>query len=271
MSSNSHPAVAETKNRVHEALADWPDPEARRELVDLCSANDLDLLNAAGYALARCGSSRREAADEFLSRYENDRRLTLRTAVLYARCFQNDKNPREFIKELNRVASLPGRKPWVVIMEELYWMWSRAPRDMFRLLTPWLTSRDPWRRWAALHGLEVPARKDPRAVLKVIRSLRGERHLRVRRLLGHVLGQSLYPLHPDQALEEMAQWLSDGAAAASSVARQTESQVASWFESGMGTERQRRRLLRVCRDFEDHFDADVRAHSRRLIRILEAS
>jgi hypothetical protein len=255
--------------RVLEALAEWPQPEARRELVEVCSSENLDDLNAAGYALARCGRSRREAATEFLERYEDDRRLALRTAVLYARSFLYDKNPRAFVREMNRVASLPGRKPWVVIMEELYWMWSRAPRDMFRLMTPWLIHRNPWRRWAALHGLEVPARKEPRAVLKVLRLLRGERHLRVRRLLGHVLGQSLYPRHPEHALDEMARWLADGAPAAGSVVRHAESQVMSWFASGMGTDRQRRRLLRISRDYTDHFDPDVRAHARRLIRLLE--
>jgi hypothetical protein len=140
---------------------------------------------------------------------------------------------------------------------------------MFRLMTPWLTHRDPWRRWAALHGLEVPARKQPRSVLKVLRFLRGERHLRVRRLLGHVLGQSLYPRYPEDSLEEMAQWLSDGAAAATPVARYAERQVELWFDSGMGAERQRRRLIRAAQDYEDHFAPEVRAHARRLIRILE--
>ena len=269
MSSNSHPAPAETKDRVMEALNGWPDSDARRELIDLCTNGSLDHLNTVGYALARCGRSRREAATEFLERYEEDRRLAVRTVVLYARAYVNDVDPRAFIREMGRVASLPGRKPWVAIMEELYWMWSQAPRDMFRLMTPWLTNRDPWRRWAALHGLEVPARKQPRAVLKVLRLLRGERHLRVRRLLGHVLGQCLYPLHPDEVLEEMAQWLSDGAAAAPSVVRYAERQVASWFDSGMGSEGQRRRLLRASRDYQDHFDPEVRSHVRRLIRVLE--
>jgi hypothetical protein len=271
LSSNSHPDAVRTKDRVKEALADWPHRDARRELVGLCTSRDLEVLNAAGYALARCGASRRDAADEFLQEYENDRRIALRTTVLYARSFQFDKNPRAFVREMSRVASLPGRKPWVVIMEELYWMWSRAPRDMFRLMTPWLTHRDPWRRWAALHGLEVPARTEPRSALKVLRVLRGERHIRVRRLLGHVLGQSLYPLHPEHAMDEMAQWLVDGARAASPVVRHVERQVAAWFESGMGTERQRRRLLRISRDYTDHFDPDVRAHARRLVRILEGS
>lgn len=266
---NSHPAVQNTKGRVLDALDEWPESDARQELVDLCTTKNLDSLQAAAYALARCGRSRRDAADEFLDRYEDDRRLALRTAVLYARAFLYDKNPRAFVREMGRVASLPGRKPWVVIMEELYWMWSRAPREMFRFMTPWLTNPNPWRRWAALHGLEVPARKEPRAVLKVIRALRGERNLRVRRLLGHVIGQSLYPQHPEHAVEEMAQWLSDGASAAPAVVRQVEGQVRSWFDSGMGTERQRRRLARVCRNYEDHFDAEVRAHTRRVIRILD--
>jgi len=249
-------------------LAEWPDADARRDLVDLCTDGSLDHLNEVGYALARCGRARREASDEFLEQYEADRRVAVRTAVLYARAFLYDKNPRAFVREMSRVASLPGRKPWVPIMEELYWMWSQAPRDMFRLMTPWLASRDPWRRWAALHGLEIPARKEPRAALKVLRLLRGERHPRVRRLLGHVLGQSLYPRHPDHALDEMAAWLSDGAPAASAAVRQAERQARIYFETGMGTETQRRRLIRVARDYEDHDDADVRAHSRRLQRVL---
>jgi hypothetical protein len=72
-------------------------------------------------------------------------------------------------------------------------------------------------------------------------------------------------------MDEMAQWLVDGARAASPVVRHVERQVAAWFESGMGTERQRRRLLRISRDYTDHFDPDVRAHARRLVRILEGS
>jgi hypothetical protein len=270
VSSNSHPAAEKIKKHVHQALDNWPDRDARRALVELCSERDLDHLNAVGYALARCGPWRREAADDFLEQYENDRRIAVRTAVLYARAFLHDKNPRAFVKEMTRSASLPGRKPWVPIMEELYWMWSQAPRDMFRLMTPWLTHRDPWRRWAALHGLEIPARKEPRAVLKVLRFLRGERNPRVRRLLGHVLGQSLYPLHPEHALDEMAQWLSEGAPSASAVTRSAERQVEAWFASGRGTIRHRRRLLREAREYEDHDDADVRAHARRLIRLLEA-
>lgn len=267
MSSNSRTAVAETKDEVLDALGYWPD--SRGELVALCSRNDLVHLHSVGYALARCGRTHRLAADCFLAEYEDDRRVALRTVVLYARAYLNDNDPRAFVREMGRIASLPGRKPWVAIMEELYWMWSRAPRDMYRLMTPWLTHRDPWRRWAALHGLEIPARKEPRAALKVLRLLRGERHIRVRRLLGHVMGQTLYPYHPNEALEEMAQWLEDGAAAAPAVVRQTERQVSSWFDSGRGTERQRRRLLRVAREFEEHDDSDVRAHARRLVRILE--
>jgi hypothetical protein len=269
LSSNSHPAGNNTKARVHDALSSWPDPGARRELVDLCTDRNLDNLNAVGYALARCGRSRREAASEFLELYEGDRRLAMRTAVLYARSYLNDEDPREFVREMRRLASLPGQKPWVPIMEELYWMWTRAPRDMFRLMTPWLTHRDPWRRWAALHGLEVPARKNPRAVLKVLRLLRGERNLRVRRLLGHVMGQSLYPRHPEHALDEMAQWLADGARASVPVTRYAEQQVGAWFREDMGTERQRRRLLRTARDYEDHISPQVRSHARRLVRILE--
>lgn len=268
MRSKSHAGVTRVREQVLEALDEWPEPAARRELVQLCTDGGLDHLNEVGYALARCGTSRREASDEFLERYEADRRLAVRTAVLYARAFLHDKNPRAFVREMSRVAALPGRKPWVAIMEELYWMWSQAPRDMFRLMTPWLAHRDPWRRWAALHGLEIPARKEPRAALKVLRLLRGERHPRVRRLLGHVLGQSLYPRHPDHTLEEMAQWLADGAPAAGPAVRQAERQLASYFRTGRGNETQRRRILRVARDFEDHDDADVRAHARRLQRLL---
>ncbi len=269
MSSDSRPAPDVVKRIVVASLNDWPDPEARRRLSSLCSGEDLGHLNAVGYALARCGPSRREAADEFLETYEDDRRFALRTVILYARAYLHDDDPRAFVREMGRVAALPGRKPWVPIMEELYWMWSRHPREMFRLMAPWLTHRDPWRRWAALHGLEVPARSDPRSALKVLRLFRGERHVRVRRLLGHVLGQNLYPRHPDQALDEIARWLDGGASAANAVARQTEQQVGLWFESGRGTDRQRRRLLRVSRDYEDHPGASVRAHARRLGRVLE--
>ena len=269
MSRKTRPAPKNVKARVVEALDCWPEERAHRRLVALCSVDDLEFLNAVGYALARCGRSRREAADEFLEQHESDRRHAVRLAVLYARTYLYDDDPRAFVREMNRVASLPGRRPWAVIMEELYWMWSRAPREMYRLMTPWLIHRDPHRRWAALHGLEVPARKDPRSALKVLRLLRGERHARVRRLLGHVLGQTLYPRHPEQSLEEMARWLSDGAAAARPVARQTERQVALWFDSGRGSERQRRSLARVGRRYEQHEDSSVRAHARRLVRLLE--
>jgi hypothetical protein len=271
VTTDSSPRADEIRQRVRQALDAWPAPGARRDLLRLCSSPRLDDLEAAAYALARCGPSRREAADEFLERYESDRRLAPRIAVLYARAYLHDKSPRAFVRELNRQASLPGKKPWVPMMEEIYWMWARAPREMFSLMTPWLTHRDPRRRWAALHGLELPARRDPRSALKVLRLLRGERHLRVRRLLGHVLGQSVYPLHPSDGLEEMARWLSDGAAAAPSVSRQIEGQVAAWFASGMGTERQRKRLLRVCRDYAEHRDPDVRAHARRLARSLDGT
>ncbi len=270
MSSNSRSALDPVKTEVRAALDAWPSRESKRRLISLCGSGDLDHLNEVGYALARCGPSRRAAADDFLGTHEEDRRYGVRTAVLYARAYLHDDEPRYFVREMSRVASLPGRKPWVPIMEELYWMWSRAPREMFRLMTPWFTHRDPWRRWAALHGLEVPARKDPRAVLKVLRLFRGERHLRVRRLLGHVLGQELYPRHPDHALEEMARWLDDGASAAGPVARQAERQVEVWFRAGFGNDRQRRRLRRVSREYLDHRDPGVRAHARRLLRILEA-
>ena len=68
-------------------------------------------------------------------------------------------------------------------------------------------------------------------------------------------------------MEEMARWLSDGAKSAPAVIRQTENQVELWFQSGHGSERQRKRLRRVARDFEDHRTASVRAHARRLGRI----
>ncbi len=269
MSEDLRPALKDVKTHVVEALSEWPDDDARKELVRLCTVRDLDYLDAVGYALARCGVSRREAADEFLELYEDDRRHAVRIAVLYARAYLHDNDPRAFVREMGRVASLPGKSPWLVIMNELYWMWSRAPRDMYRLMTPWLIHRNPNRRWAALHGLEVPARSDPRSALKVLRLLRGERHVRVRRLLGHVLGQNLYPRHPDYSLDEMSRWLSDGAVAAVPVARQTERQVELWFSSGKGSDRQRRRLLRWSREYTEHEDADVRAHARRLIRLLD--
>jgi hypothetical protein len=153
-------------------------------------------------------------------------------------------------------------------MEALNHLWRRYPREMFRLVPPWLTHRDPSRRWVALHGLEIPARKDPRATLKVLRLLRGERHPRVRRMLGHVLGQGLYTRHPEPAMEEMARWLSDGASAATGVVRQTERQIELWFHTGMGSERQRSRLRRVASEYEEHHDPDVRAHARRVLRLL---
>ncbi len=268
MSRSSRPDTRDLKAAVWESLDAWPGREAKRRLTALCATDDLDRLNHLGYALARCGRARRTAADEFLSDFESDRRLGVRTAVLYARAYLYDDDPRAFVREMGRVASLPGRRPWVAIMDELYWMWGRAPRDMFRLITPWLAHRDPWRRWAALHGLEVPARTDPRSTLKVLRVLRGERHLRVRRLLGHVLCQSLYLSHPEVALDEMARWLNDGASAARPVTRQIERQVELWFGSGHGSSRQKRGLLRAVRDYAGHSDPSVRAHARRLERIL---
>jgi len=268
LTTNSHPEVADTRADVRDALGEWP--ASRSRLLGLCRGEDYERLNEVGYALARCGRANREAADEFLDQYEADRRLAVRTVVHCARVHLAEDDPREFVREMNRVASLPGPKPWVAMMEEIYRMWRRAPREMYRLMTPWLTHRDPWRRWAALHGLEVPARKNPRSALKVLRLLRGERHLRVRRLLGHVLGQSLYPYHPDEALEEMAQWLVDGAPVASSVVRQNERQVFTWFEAGFGSHRQRRSLLRAARDYLDHEDPDVRGHARRLVKGLNS-
>ncbi len=268
MSRSARPETKTIKTAVWESLDEWPAVEAKRWLLGLCMTEDLDRLDDVGYALARCGRSRRAAADEFIADYESDRRLGVRTAVLYARAHLYDDDPRAFVREMGRVASLPGRRPWVAIMEELYWMWGRAPRDMFRLMPPWLAHRDPWRRWAALHGLEVPARTDPRSTLKVLRVLRGERHVRVRRLLGHVLGQGLYLKHPEYALDEMARWLNDGASAARPVARQIEHQVELWFKSGHGSARQKRGLLRVVRDYAGHGDPSVRAHARRLERIL---
>ena len=92
----------------------------------------------------------------------------------------------------------------------------------------------------------------------------------MRRLLGHVLGQGLYPHHPEEGMEEMARWLADGAAAAPSVVRRIESQLEAWFEAGMGSERQRRRLLAAARDYLHHDDPDVRAHARRISRLLGA-
>jgi hypothetical protein len=268
LTTNSHPEGADTRAEVREALSDWP--ASRSRLLELARSDDQEQLHDVGHALARCGRGRREAADEFLDLYESDRRLSVRTAVHFARVRLAEDDPREFVREMNRIASLPGPKPWVIMMEEIYRMWSRAPREMYRLMTPWLTHRDPWRRWAALHGLEVPARKNPRSALKVLRLLRGERHLRVRRLLGHVLGQSLYPYHPDEALEEMAQWMVDGAPVATSVVRQNERQVFTWFEAGFGSYRQKRSLLRVARDYLDHDDPDVRSHARRLVRGLNS-
>ncbi len=238
-------------------------------MVALCRTDDPERLRGIGRSLARCGVSRREASETFLDEYEADRRIALRSAVLYARTFQFRDSPREFVRELNRVVSVPGAKPWPAVMDAAYLMWRRRPRDMFRLLTPWLTHRDPMRRWAALHGLELPARKEARPALKVLRLFRGERNLRVRRLLGHIFGQSLYPRHPRESLEEMATWLSDGAAAAPSVARFGESQARAWFESGRGSERQRRSLLRAAREYLDDDDADVRAHARGLVRSIE--
>lgn len=269
MSPSARPRPANIKKRVHRALDAWPDREAHRELLRLCTVNDREVLDAVGYALARCGRWRRDAAEDFLHAVERDRRLTVRTAVLFARAYENDESPRAFVREIRRLVALPGPTPWTAVMDELYWMWGRAPREMFRLMTPWLTHRDPWRRWAALHGLELPARQDPRAALKVLRLLRGERAQRVRRLLGHVWGQSLYPRHPEPALDEMARWLSEGARAARSVARQSESQVEIWFRNGHGTDRQRRSLRRVAREYLEHSDADVRAHARRLVALLE--
>lgn len=269
MSSNSRPSFSEIRTIVHEALAAWPAPEARRALLHLARTDDPGELDRVGHAIARCGRGRRRAAGEFLESYEADRRVGLRTVVLHARSVLLQENPRAFVREMSRVASLSGQKPWPSLMSELYRMWGREPDTMFGLMTPWLTHRDPWRRWAALHGLEHPARTRPRSVLKVLRLLRGERDLRVRRLLGHVLGQGLYPQHPEEGLEEMARWLADGAGAAAPVARRIEAQVEAWFDSGMGSERQRRRLLSASRKYLAHGDPDVRAHARRLVRLLE--
>ncbi len=269
MSSSPRRSSEAIKSEVRAALDAWPGAVARRRLLALCKGEDLDRLNLVGYALARCGSPRRAASDEFLAAFQDDRRYAVRTVVLYARAYLHDTDPRAFVREMGRVASLPGRRPWIPIMEELYWMWSRAPRDMFRLMSPWFAHRDPRRRWVALHGLEIPARRDPRAVLKVLRSFRGERNARVRRLLGHVLGQCLYPRHPDHSLEEMSRWLSDHAAAAPALVRRAEQQVGIWFDSGRGSDRQRRRLLRVSRDYAESPQPAVRAHARRLMRVLE--
>jgi len=254
------------RDRVHKALDAWPQPAARRALLSLCNGVSPALV---GHALARCGSGRRRAADAFLDRYQNDRRLSLRSVVLYARLRMYEEDPREFLREAKRMANLPGAKPWPAIMDSLNELWARHPREMFRIMPGWLSHRDPWRRWASLHGLEIPARNDPRAALKVLRLLRGERDLRVRRLMGHVVGQGLYLRHPTEALEEMARWLTDGAKSAGAVTRQAESQVRVWFESGLGSERQRIRLLRAARALDDHRRSAVRAHARRLIRILE--
>lgn len=270
VSSDSRTAFSETRTRVHRALSAWPEPEARKELVHLATSPDLRQLDAVGYALARCGRARRRAAGEVLSFYEGDRRVGLRTIVLYARSYLLEDDPRQFVREMRRVASLPGKKPWVSLMEELHRMWKRDPERMFGLMTPWLTHRDPWRRWAALHGLEHPGRLQPRSVLKVLRLLRGERDARVRRLLGHVIGQGIYPYHPREALEEMARWLADGAEAAPAVARRIEDQVGVWFRTGMGTMTQKRRLAAASREYLAHKDPLVRAHARRLARALQA-
>ena len=257
------------KKRVHGALDQWPDPAARRKLVELSMDKRLNHLQSVGYAVARCGVSRRPAAEAFLDHYAADRRLSLRTVVLFSSLYSLDDDPRAAVGEIRRIASLPGSRPWPAIMESLTHLWKRWPRDMFRLMPVWMTHRDPGRRWAALHGLEIPARSDPRAALKVLRLYRGERNLKVRRMLGHVIGQGLYLRHPEHAVGEMAQWLTDGARASEPVARQVENQVAAWFRAGRGSERQRVRLLRVARKYEDHRCSSVRAHARRLMRILE--
>ena len=269
MGSNSRPPDKQLRAQVHRALDAWPDPEARRKLVDLASAKDLWRLRDVGWALARCGTGRRDASEEFLERYEDDRRIGLRTSVLYARLFAHEGEPRAQLTEMRRAASYPGRVPWPAVMDGLNHMWAVSPREMFRLMPGWLTHRDPMRRWASLHGLEIPARRDPRSALKVLRLLRGEKHPRVRRLLGHVLGQGLYVRHPEVSLEEMARWLGDGVRAAPAITRQAERQVELWFDSGQGSERQRLRLLRAARKREEHRSPRVRSHARRLVRLLD--
>lgn len=270
MTGNPRLSETQQKRAVHRSLEEWPDAAARRALVSICSVKDLARLRTAGYALARCGNGRRAASEEFLDRYQNDRRIGLRTAVLYARMFQLEDDPRGFLREVRRVANHPGGRPWPAIMDGLNHMWARNPRDMYRLMPAWLTHRDPHRRWAALHGLEIPARKEPHSALKVLRLLRGERDLRVRRLLGHVVGQELYLRHPEPSMQEMARWLGNGARSAQAITRQIERQVEIWFASGLGSERQRVRLLRVAREYEDHRHSRVRTHARRIVRIVEA-
>lgn len=267
MSRNSRPEERELKRRVHAALQEWPEPEARRELLGLCANGGPETVDVVAYALVHAGHLR-DQARSFLDHYHADRRLALRRVQLFAALHDFRDEPREFLRELRRIVSLPGSKPWPEVMVVLRRMWARHPREMFRFMPGWLTHRDPWRRWAALHGLEIPARKDPRSALKVLRLLRGEKNPRVRRMLGHVLGQGFYPRHPEAALEEMARWLGEGAASAKPVTRQAEYQVALWFDDGYGTERQLRRLRRVAMRYEEHRSAAVRAHARRLVRLL---
>ncbi|NNF06400.1 MAG: hypothetical protein HKN21_06540 [Candidatus Eisenbacteria bacterium] len=236
-------------------------------MIQLC--NKVDRPEDVGYALAHPGRGLRQAADEFLELYESDRRSKVRQAVLYARLFKDHDHPREVLREIRRVAALPGKPHWPTIQDVLDRLWARHPREMFRLMPGWLTHRDAWRRWAALQGLQYPARKDPRSVLKVMRLLRGEKHVRVRRLLGEVLTDGLYLKHPEPALVEMARWLSDGARAAGSVTRQAEKFLDQSLQEGTVSNRQRSRLKRVARDLEDHHAAPVRAHARRLLRSLE--
>jgi hypothetical protein len=238
-------------------------------LVRLCAERDLDLLRAVGYSVARCGRARREAGEEFLGRYESDRRHGLRMAVLYARMYQFEDEPRSVLTEIRRVLAQPGTPPWAAVADVLSYLWSRSPREMFRLMPGWLTHRDPRRRWAALPGLQFPARKDPRAALKVMRLMRGERDPSVRRVLGRTLAQGLYVRHPLPALQEMARWLGDGAKSAPAITRSAEREVDRWFSSGRGSRRQRLQLRRVAAKYEEHRSPAVRAHARRLVRLLE--
>ena len=271
VSGNHSTATAQVRVKVWDALEDWPDSRARRKLLDMCATRDIGRLRAVGRALGKCGRHRREASEAFLQDYAQDRRHGVRAVVLYARTYAAEDNPRNFARELGRVASLPGTKPWPALMDGAYLMWARRPRHRIRLMTPWLMHRDPDRRCTALHGMELPAREDPRSALKVLRLFRGERHVKVRRLLGHVIGQSLYTRHPDVALDEMTRWLAEGAPSAVPVSRFTEKQVDAWFQSGMGSERQRLRLRRAAGHYLEDDDADVRAHARRLIRLLDAA
>lgn len=267
MSSNSRPPDAESRARVLSALENWPARSSKRTLAGLSAQENPRDLELLGRTLARSGRLA-PAAEEFLAACRASRRHAPRAVALYAIFHRNGAEPREFLREVRTFLAAPGPVPWPVLMDILRRLWARHPREMYRLMPGWLTHRDPNHRWAALHGLEIPAAKDPRAALKVIRLLRGERSGRVRRMLGHVLGQGIYPRHPEFAFEEMARWLGDGAASASAVARQAERQMALWFRQGLGNERQRRRILRVAEEYEEHRAAAVRAHARRVSRLL---